>query len=77
MNSLQKLKNGYTVMLFKKSGDNFNVLAVSPDNKQVAVLFLDKDHDCLCTSYFTINGNFEIYQNPRMNDALKEFNGRK
>lgn len=77
MNPLQKLNNGYTVLLSKESGNHFIVLAVSPDNKQVAVSLLHKDRECLCISYFTINGNFDIFQNPRMIDALKEYNERE
>jgi len=77
MKPLQKLNNGYTVMLSKKSENHFIVLAVSPDNNQLAVLFLHKDGDCLCISYFTINGNFDMIGNPRLNDAIKEFNERQ
>jgi len=77
MKALQKLKNGYRIILKKKSDDHFIVLALSSKDDKFAVWVMNKDGNCFSGSYFHIGDEWNMIENSQFTKAIIEYNKRK
>ncbi|MHA2180870.1 MAG: hypothetical protein ACXAAH_05555 [Promethearchaeota archaeon] len=73
----QKLKNGFSIILVKKSEDHFIVLCLSSDQNKFAVWLCDKNGHCYSGSYFDIGNEWNMIENSQFTKAIIEYNRRK